>query len=121
MVPAAISQNATIDMSTFAANTTAGAAMTKINCKYPSMNFPSLGGAIVANYAIGDDDDHINPTQYMFGAYSMFDQDAAPQGNGKYTAGKVGGRYYTFQLISSLFGGCAEKYSPKPMSAIMVR
>ena len=28
----------------------------------------------------------------------------------------MGGRYYTFQLLSSLFGSCAEKYLP--MSAI---
>ena len=52
-----------------------------------------------------------------FGASSLWDQDCtAQQSTGGYTQGQKGGRYYTFQLISSLFGGCAEKYLP--MSAI---
>ena len=63
--------NAALDISPFAANTTSGAAMSKINCKYPPMNFSSLGGAVVASYAVGDCTDLINPTQYKFGAYSL--------------------------------------------------
>ena len=46
-----------------------------------------------------------------------FNQDSTAQSStGGYTQGQKGGRYYTFQLISSLFVGCAEKYLP--MSAI---
>ena len=68
---------------------------------------------MIANYSvgIGGSTDLVNPTQYKYGAYSLFDQDYAAQSStGGYTLGQKGGRYYTSQLISSLFGGCAEKY-----------
>ena len=64
---------------------------------------------------MGSSTDLVNPTEYKFGAYSLFNQDFNMQST-TYTQGKSGGRYYTFQLLSSLFGGCAEKYLP--MSAI---
>ena len=87
----------------------------KINGKFESLKYHSLGGAIVANYTMGGETDLVNPTQYKYGAYSLWDQDAKSQSSG-YVQGQSGGRYYTFQLISSLFGGHAEKYLP--MSAI---
>ena len=108
-----------VDVSPFATNATAGGAIPKINGKYPPLFFPSLGGAVIANYAVGNggSTDLVNPTQYKFGSYSLFDQDYSAQSStGGYTLGQKGGKYYTFQLISSLFGGCAEKYLP--MSAI---
>ena len=98
-----VSQNATLDVASFADNSTGGAAMSQINCKYP---------AVVANYAVGNYTGLIHPIWYNYGAYGLFDQGLAAQGNVKYTPGKVGGRHYTFQLISSLFGGCAEKFLP---------
>lgn len=83
------------------------------NGKYEPLRFPSLGGAVVANYAMGSGVDGKNPTETKFGSYSLFDTDCALN---KYELGKSGGRYYTFQLCSSFFGGSAEKYIP--MSAI---
>ena len=110
---AALSQNCTIDVSPFATNATLGTSIAKINAKCPLLSYPSLGGAVIANYAggVGGSTDLVNPTQYKFGAYSLWDQDyTVQQRTGGYTQGQKGGRYYTFQLISSLIGGCAEKY-----------
>ena len=67
---------------------------------------------MIANYSvgIGGSTDLVNPTQYKYGAYSLFNQDCSAQrSTGGYTLGQKGERYYTFQLISSLFGGCAKK------------
>ena len=104
----AINQNAAVDVSPFATNATAGNNIPKMNAKYPPLSFPSLGGAVIANYAVGNggSTDFVNPTRDKFGAYSLFDQDyTATQSTGGYTLGQKGGRYYTFQLISSLFDG----------------
>ena len=87
----------------------------QFNEKYPALTYPSLGSAIIANYAMGNSTDLRNPTEYKFGAYILWNQEYGAQTT-TYTQGKSGGRYYTFQLVSSLFGGCAEKYLP--MSAI---
>jgi len=111
-VPIVVCNNAlnatSVDVSPFAANANANGSFS-FNGKYPTLNYPSLGGAIVANYAMGSSTDLVNPTEYKFGAYSLFNQDSGIQST-TYTQGKNAGRYYTFQLLSSLFGGCAEKY-----------
>ena len=50
---AAYSHIATIDVSPFATNATGGTAIQRLNAKYPPLSYPSLGGAIVANFATG--------------------------------------------------------------------
>ena len=73
--------------------------------------YPSLGGAVIANYAMGSSVDITNPTESKFGAYSLFDNNALLGSNpDSYSVGKSGGRYYTIQLCSALFGGMADKY-----------
>ena len=65
-------------------------------CKVSSMNFLSLGGAVIANYAVGvgGSTDLVNPSQYKYGAYRLFDQDYAAQSStGGYTMGQKRGRY----------------------------
>ena len=52
MGSAALSQNASVDVSPFATNATGGAAIPKINGKYRPLSYPSLGGAVIANYAV---------------------------------------------------------------------
>ena len=54
---------------------TGGTAISKVNAKYPPLSYPSLGGAVIANYAVGNggSTDLVNPTQYKFGAYSLWD------------------------------------------------
>ena len=49
-----------------------------------------MGGAVIANYAVGNggNPDLVNPTQYKFGAYSLWDQNYAVQhSTGGYTQG----------------------------------
>ena len=71
--------NATsVDISPFAVNAT-GNGSYKINGKYPTLNYPSLGGAVIANYVMGSNTDLVNPTEYKFGAYSLFNQDSGIQ------------------------------------------
>ena len=53
---AALSQNCAIDVSLFATNATAGTAIGKINGKYPPLSYPSLEGAVIANYAVDNGD-----------------------------------------------------------------
>ena len=93
------------------------AAGTQLNGKMKPIYCPSLGGAVIANYAMGSSVDITNPTESKFGAYSLFDNNALLGSNpDSYSVGKSGGRYYTIQLCSALFGGMADKYLP--MSAI---
>jgi len=100
----------TTDFSPFAAGNT-------VNGKYPPLYYPSLGGAVVANYAMGNTADLVNPTETKFGAFSLFDNNVSLGSNpNQYKSGQSGGRYYTMQLCSALFGASADKYLP--MSAI---
>ena len=67
--------NATsVDVSPFAVNTTANGTY-QFNGKYPTLNYPSLGVAVVANHAMGNSTGLKNPTEYKFGAYSYWNQD----------------------------------------------
>ena len=54
-----------------------------------------------------------NAAEDKYGAWSLWDPNASAY---QYTQGQSGGRYFTFQLSSALFGGSADKYLP--MSAI---
>ena len=56
---------------------------------------------MIANFSMVSDVDNANPTENKWGAYQQ---------------NQSGGRYFTFQLLSSLFAGSADKYLP--MSAI---
>ena len=54
-----------------------------------------------------------NAAEAKYGAWSLWDPNATAY---QYTQGQSGGRYFTFQLSSALFGGSDGKYLP--MSAI---
>jgi hypothetical protein len=74
--------------------------------------YPDLGSAIVAyNY----DDNAVTKTNKVqrTGAWNLATTSNTEQSN---TAQRKGGRFVTFQIMSSLFGGSADKYLP--MSAI---
>ena len=78
---------------------------------------PFSGWSRYCQLCYGSSVDITNPTESMFGAYSLFDNNAVIGSNpDSYSSGKSGGRYYTIQLCSVLFGGMADKYLP--MSAI---
>ena len=62
---------------------------------------------------MGSSTDTTNPAECKFGAFSLVDNNVVLGSNpDSYTAGKSGGRYYTIQLCSALFGGMADKYLP---------
>ena len=89
------------------------AAGTQLNGKMQPLYFPCLGGAAIANYAMENSVDVTNPTESKFGADSLFDNNTLSGSNpDSYSSGKSGGRYYTIQLCSALFGGMADKYLP---------
>jgi hypothetical protein len=70
IVSAAAGNNATsVDVSPFAVNANAAGSY-QFNGKYPTMNYPSLGGAIIANYAMGSNTDVVNPTESTRGSSS---------------------------------------------------
>ena len=99
----AVSQNAAVDVSPFTTNATADNNIPKRNGKYPPLSFPSLGGAVIANYTVGNSTDLMNPTQYKFGAYSLFDQDYSAQSStGGYTLGQKGGKYLPMSAINGM-------------------
>ena len=81
---------ASVDISPFAVNTTANATY-RSNGKYPALAYPSMSGAVVANYAMGSNTVIKSPTEYKFGAYSQWNQDYNIQST-TYTQGKGGGR-----------------------------
>ena len=73
IVSAAAAANVTsIDVSPFAVNALGGGGTYQFNGKYPATTYPSLGSAVIANYATGSNTDLKNPTEYKFGAYSLF-------------------------------------------------
>ena len=118
IVSAAAAANVTsIDVSLFAVNALGGGGTYQFNGKYPTLNYPSLGSAVIANYAMGSNTDIKNPTEYKFGAYSLWNQDYNVQST-TYTQGKSGGRYYTFQLISSLFSVVLRNTYPCQLSMV---
>ena len=88
--------------------------LTIVNGKYEPMTYADLGSAVIANFGMTSYVDNVNPTENKYGAYSLTDPNYANYPN--YTQYRKGGRYFTFQLLSSLFGGSADKYIP--MSAI---
>ena len=49
------------------------AAGNQLNGKLPPLYYPSLGSAVVANFAMGSSVDTTNPTLSKFGAYNLFD------------------------------------------------
>jgi len=88
-------------------------ALVQPNGKNKCLNYADLGSAVVANYSMVSDVDNANPTENKWGAYNLLNPNYATYG---YSQNRSGGRYFTFQLLSSLFGGSADKYLP--MSAI---
>ena len=77
----------TVDYSPFS-------AANQVNGKFKPLFYPSLGGAVIANYAMGSSTDTTNPTESKFGAFSLFDNNVVLGSNpDSYTAGKSGGRY----------------------------
>jgi len=83
------------------------------NGKSPTLKYADLGGAIIANYCMVSSTESDNAAEAKYGAWSLWDPNANAYG---YTQGQSGGKYFTFQLSSALFGGSADKYLP--MSAI---
>ena len=83
------------------------------NGKNPPLKYPDLGGAIIGNYCMGSSSESDNAAEAKYGAWSLWDRNGSAY---QYSAGSSGGKYFTFQLASSLFGGSADKYLP--MSAI---
>ena len=81
------------------------AAKTISNGKYDALKFADLGSAIVANYSMSNAVDNVKPTENKYGAYSLTDPNYQLYG---YTQNQSGGRYFTFQILSALFGGSAE-------------
>ena len=70
-----VESNKNKEVSPFAVNATAGGGSYQLNGKYPALTYPLLGGASIANYAMGTSTDLKNPTEYKFGACSLFDLD----------------------------------------------
>ena len=61
IVSAAAAANVTsIDVSPFAVNANVNGTY-QFNGKYPAMTYPSLGGAVIANYAMGSNTDMKKP------------------------------------------------------------
>ena len=71
----------------------------------------NLGSAVVANFSIAmvSDVDNANPNENKYGAYNLSNPNYNTYG---YSQNRSGGRYSTFQLLSSLFGGYPDKYLP---------
>ena len=89
------------------------AILNQPNGKAPTLKYADLGGAIIANYCMVSATESDNAAEAKYGAWSLWDPNANALG---YTQGQSGGKYFTFQLSSALFGGSADKYLP--MSAI---
>ena len=56
----------TVDYSRFSAGN-------QVNGKFKPLYYLSLGGAVIANYAMGSSTDTTNPTECKFGAFSLFE------------------------------------------------
>ena len=88
-------------------------ALIQPNGKFECKKFADLGSAVVANFSMVSSVNNANPTENKWGAYNLLNPNYGTYG---YSQNRSGGKYYTFQLLSSLFGGSADKYLP--MSAI---
>ena len=85
--------------------------LTIVNEKYEPMTYADLGSAVIANFGMTSYVDNVNLTEKKYGEYSLTDPNYA-----NYTQNRKERIYFTFQLLSSLFTGSADKYIP--MSAI---
>ena len=89
------------------------AATIVCNRKNEALKYADLGSAVIANFSMTNRADNVNPTENTFGAYRLIDCNFALYNN---CLKQKGGMYFTFELLSSLFGGPAKK--KLPMSAI---